>query len=81
MKAVNGKELSGMQLDEALKVHNATRAREDNPSLTKDYYSGKNPQRMYGADLVNFWVNDAERDKDGLVIRDYRVAIKREALL
>ena len=77
IKCENGHELSSNELKKALRVHNAKRQRDNKPPLDRKLYSGKSPQRMYGAKLVTFWVNLAERNAQGNIIRDYRHEIQR----
>src|SRR6266536_301064 len=80
MRAVNGRQLAGEELARGLAIHNQKRARDNKEPLLQSYYEGDNPQRMYGADLVGFWVNAAERGADGLIIRDYRLEVARSQL-
>ena len=82
MKAENGHELTGQGLEEGLAVHNAARARQDKQPIPLDYYTNPdNPQHMYGADLVTFWVNVEERGGLGNhILREYRHEINREEL-
>lgn len=81
MQAVNGHELSGEELTQGLVVHNAMRKRDGKGPIDQAYYEGDNPQRMYGADLVAFWVNVAGRDANGYIAKEYRHEIKPEDLL
>lgn len=81
LRAEKGHALQDAELDEALKIHNKFRAREGKAALEKNYYSGNNPQRMWSAEITNFWVNSEERDSNGHIIRDYRQEIKAEDLL
>lgn len=81
MKTDNVHPLEGEELKAALKIHNATRAARGQDSLSLDYYTGDSPQRMWSATPVKFWVNDAERDADGHISRDFRVEINREDLV
>jgi hypothetical protein len=77
MKAVGGHELSGAEYEAAMAAHNKKRIRDGKDPIPPGNYQ----LRMYGADLVNFWVNAAERNEQGWVIRDYRQEIVRESLL
>jgi hypothetical protein len=36
---------------------------------------------MWIADVKQLWINDAERDKNGLVIKDFRKEVTAEELL
>jgi hypothetical protein len=81
IKAKNGHILEGEELNIALQVHNYRRAQEHKATLTLAYYAGLSPQRMYGAELTDFWINIDDRDKDGLITQDRRESIQREDLL
>ena len=81
MKAVNGQKLTGKEFDTGLAVHNATRARDGKEALSHDLYSEESKRCMFGAELINFWVNLSDRGEDGYIIRDYRQEISREDLL
>ncbi len=81
IQAEKGHPLQGIELDEGLRTHNKFRAREGKAALEKSYYSRNNPQRMWSAEITNFWVNSAERDLNGHMIKDYREDIKAEDLL
>jgi hypothetical protein len=72
IKATQAKQLVGSELEEAISVHNSMRKREGKKLIPPSYYSGKSPQRMYGAQPVSFFVNVSERDADGLIIKEYR---------
>jgi hypothetical protein len=79
--ANHGRIAEGTELDDALMIHNNYRLRNDKPALTKDYYEGDAPQRMWIADITKLWTNYAERDEQGLIVRDHRHEISTEALL
>jgi Pyridoxamine 5'-phosphate oxidase len=81
LQAINGKELHGEGLEAGLTAHNATRVRRGKELLTELRYKGRNPQRMYGADITHFWVNMAEKDKDGNITKEYRHEITAADLL
>ncbi len=40
-------------------------------------FIGDGPQRIYKAIPSKIWMNDADQDKDGDFIKDYRVEINR----
>lgn len=80
IKAINAHELSGEDLNIALKVHNGYRARAGKEPLDLPYYEA-GPQRMYSAKPVQFWVNDSERNTEGLITREYRQELTKEQLL
>jgi len=73
--------VEGEELDGALEIHNARRLAEGSQPLSIDYYRNTAPHGMWMATTRQFWTNDAERDKDSLVIRDIRVEISRKQLL
>lgn len=82
IQASDAKELEGVELEEALDVQNEIRQKkEEKAPLVVEYYQQSDGQRMYGATIDSFWINDVERDADGLVIKDKRVAIDRELLI
>jgi general stress protein 26 len=45
-----------------------------------ELYLGDSPQRIYQAIPKKFWVNNSERNEEGFIIRDYRVAISLQQL-
>jgi hypothetical protein len=77
----NAHELSGKELEEALKVHNEFRVKEGSDALDLSYYTGDSPQRMWGAKMTKFWVNYADRGSDGHLIKDGRIEITVKDLL
>ena len=81
IKCENAHELSGKELEEALKIHNSFRAKEGSDSLMLSYYTGDSPQRMWKAKITNFWVNYADRGADGHLIKDGRTEISAKDLL
>ena len=80
IRATDARIAEGAELDEALAEHNRRRALEGKDPLPVSYYQGASPQRMYIATTQQFWVNDAERDSNGLVIRDIRREVSRKEL-
>ena len=72
--------IEDQELEQGLDVLNAFRARRDKPALSKTYFVGDSPQRMYRATIQKLSVNIGERDEDGNIIRDYRQEIAREQL-
>jgi hypothetical protein len=81
IKANNAKQLEGTELEAALAVHNALRAKDGKDPIPLSYYSGDSPQAMFSAIPTNFYVNYGERDPNGELIRDVRQEISREELL
>lgn len=78
IKCQNGHELSGVELKNALKMHNKLRIQEGKKPLAPDYYSDTSPQRMYGATTLMFWVNIAKRNSDGYIVSEYRHEVQRQ---
>jgi hypothetical protein len=74
-------QVTAKELPEALRVHNFFRSTEGKEPLELSYYKGKNPQRMYKASVKGLWVNLAERNNNGQIIRDIRTAITHKDLL
>ncbi|MDB5185644.1 MAG: Pyridoxamine 5-phosphate oxidase [Candidatus Saccharibacteria bacterium] len=66
---------SGLELAKAVEAYNAGRSKYAKEPLTTEYFSGDNPQRLYGAIPIRIWVNLAERNERGMVVRDIRVEI------
>jgi general stress protein 26 len=81
IRATDGRVAEGRELDEALAEHNRRRALQGKEPLPREYYQGESPQRMYIATTRQFWVSDAERDSNGLIIRDVRREVGREELI
>lgn len=79
IKASQVKELSGMDLENALSVHNAMREREGKAPIPLSYYA-TGPQRMYSAQPIHIYVNVAERGEDGYVIKEWRHEITLDDL-
>jgi hypothetical protein len=81
IEADGGHVLEGPELDAGLAAHNAVRRRlGSGEPLTRHYYESSE-QRMWGARTQRFWVNQAQRGADGLVVRDWRYEIARDELL
>jgi hypothetical protein len=78
---VDGHPLEGAELQAALKVHNRIRQSRGDKPLPLRYYEDDSPQRMWGADIVQLWVNGTKRGEDGLVIQDIRTEIQPSDLL
>lgn len=79
-KAENAHITKDDELDVALAVHNKARARIGNDPLPREYYE-QSEQEMYVADITAMWVNAAERNADGRVIRDTRVPVTASDLI
>jgi len=80
MKCENAHELGGKELEDALQIHNTFRIKEGSEPLEISYYKNDSPQRMWGAKITNFWVNYAERGKNGHLIKDGRIEINAQDL-
>lgn len=70
----------GAELEVALSAHNARRVKDGKEPLPLSYYQ-EGPQRMWVATTRHFWVNSAERNNEGQIIRDIRIEVTREGLL
>ncbi len=81
IKAENVYAVQGEEIKEALAIHNRFRAKVGSQPLDLSYYTGNSPQRMWKAEITNFWVNYADRDKDGHVKKDGRQEIFARDLL
>lgn len=81
IRADNGHIAKGVELDEALAIHNAVRKKEDKEPLEKSYYIGESPQRMWCADINHFWIIASEKDANGLLIKESREEITAKDLL
>lgn len=81
IKAEEAHEVTESELDEALALHNEFRTARHKDPLNRAYYADDSPQRMYKAKTQRFWVNLAQRDVNGNIIRDYRHEIRKEQLL
>ena len=82
LKGVNAKECRGEDLKEALRVHNATRARCGKEPIDIAYYqSGESLQRMYSLDVASFEIYSSIRSNEtGLIIKEGRVNIPLDQL-
>jgi hypothetical protein len=80
IEATNSHKLSGSELVLALEVHNKYRIVEGKDPIDINYYV-KGRQRMYGADVKQFWANYSIKNDQGLVEQDYRKVVTREELL
>jgi hypothetical protein len=80
IQAKNARITEGEEFIAALTAHNAARARVGKDPLPREYYDNSK-QKMYAADIVAMWVNAAERNDEGLVVRDFRMPITAQDLL
>ncbi|MDB5181995.1 MAG: hypothetical protein JWP13_758 [Candidatus Saccharibacteria bacterium] len=80
-RANNGRILEDEELKLALDTHNAIRAQDNKRALTASYYTGDAPQKMWGADISEIWINDVLRDDSGLVVKDFRQKVSPEDLI
>jgi pyridoxamine 5'-phosphate oxidase-like protein len=75
-------ECQGDELVEALRVHNAVRARYGSDPIDIAYYQTQKPaQRMYSIDVVTIEVYNVVRGDDGLIVSEARVGIEANDLL
>jgi hypothetical protein len=81
IRAERGQIVEGKEFASALLVHNASLAREGKRPIEASYYQGDNPQRMWSADITGLWINAAERDEQGKLIKDYRIPVSPADLL
>ena len=81
IKAENAHAVSGQELDQALVIHNEFRIKEGSETLKISYYTGDSPQRMWRAEITNFWINYADRGPDGHLIKDGRQEITAKDIL
>lgn len=81
IRSKNGHIVKGKELDEALLVHNTFRKKYGKAPLELKYYTGGSEQKMWSANITNFWVNSVERGKDGHLNKDFRIEIKSEDLI
>ncbi len=81
MKAQNGHELAGGELESGLAINNKRRQQLGKDQLELEYYQNGRPQRMYAAEIAQFWIPISERDNNDHVLRDYRHEVSREELL
>ncbi len=79
IEAANGHVLTGTELDQGMPYLNRAIARVGLKPLTAAFYQDNKP-KLWTARTVRFWVNGADVDKDGYVLRDYRVEIHRRDL-
>jgi general stress protein 26 len=80
ISANKGKIAEGNDLITALKVHNYFRAKMGKKPIDIFYYSDSETQKMWMAEVNQIWINAYERDKNGTLIRDYKIEIKPETL-
>ena len=82
LKGVNAKECRGEDLKEALRVHNATRAKSGREPIDISYYEDEGSlQRMYSLDVVSFEIYSSIRsNKTGLIAKEGRVNVPLEQL-
>ncbi|MBL8159270.1 pyridoxamine 5'-phosphate oxidase family protein [Candidatus Saccharibacteria bacterium] len=80
--AGNARECSGTELEEALRVHNATRARRGSEPIELAYYLTPKPaQRMYALDITKIEIYSIVRDDEGFIKSEARVPVAAQQLL
>jgi len=73
---VNAHECEGDELVEALRVHNAVRARQGSRPIDISFYHTPKPaQRMYSIDIAKIEIYSNNRGPDGLIISEARVPV------
>lgn len=78
---INAHECEGEELAEALRVHNAFRARYGSQPIDIHYYQQAKPsQRMYSIDIAKVEIYSSMRDENGLMISEARVEMQPEIL-
>lgn len=70
------------ELVEALRVHNATRARYGSKPIDISFYQTAEPfQRMYSIDIAKIEIYSAIRGEDGIITSEARVEVDAKDLL
>lgn len=80
-RAESARIIEGDELQEGLRLRNAQRAEAGRQPIGIEHYTGTTEQRMYRAELVQFWVNEAKKNDNGNITNDWRVEISREDLV
>jgi hypothetical protein len=79
---INAHECEGSELVEALRVHNAVRARQGGQPIDIKYYRVAKPsQRMYSIDIAKIEIYSAIRDEDGRIVSEARAGVEAKTLL
>jgi len=79
---VNAHECADDELVEALRVHNAVRARQGNQPIDISYYQEDKPsQRIYSIDIAKVETYSVIRREDGLFVSEHRVEVGAKDLL
>lgn len=79
---INARECLEGELTEALRIHNATRAREGSDVIEQGYYQLPTPsQRMYSLDIANIEIYSVKRGEDGRIESEARREVKPQLLL
>jgi hypothetical protein len=69
----SAEQLTDSKLDSGLAVFNKARKRLLREQIPREYFLDGSPQRLYRAEPIKIWTNQAERDDQSRVIRDRRV--------
>ena len=79
---INAHECAGDELAEALRVHNAVRAKHGSQPIDIGYYQTDKPsQRMYSIDIAKIEVYSAIRNESGLITHEVRIEVAANDLL
>ena len=79
---VNAHECVSDELVEALRVHNAVRARQGSDPIEIGYYQEEKPsQRMYVLDVEKIEIYSVTKREDGLYVNEARVKVDAQDLL
>ncbi len=81
IKAEGGKILKEDEVNEGLEIHNRLRKEEGKDPLPESYYGEESPQKMWRAKIKNLWINNSERDANGILVKDQRYEISAKDLI
>lgn len=73
--------VTGLELPEALSVHNAKREQQGKEPLDISYYQAPSVQKMWVADVTKIEIYGAARDSEGHIYKEGRLEISTQELL